>query len=248
MALVGRLAVVSGAGSGIGRAVANKLSKQGATVGILDVDSKGLSDVESEINGTNGTCYPIQCSVTDRVRLEQALSGLSAQCNMTPTIGINCAGILRDSMLLKMTDEQWDDVVTCHLKGTFIFTQLLARAMSKAGLPGSIVNTGSISGKIGNMGQANYAASKAGIVAFTKVSARELASKGIRCNTVVPGFVESPMTDSLPEHIKNITLMMTPMQRFGKPSELADVYCYLAGDESSFVTGIDIEVAGGLAI
>jgi len=246
--LSGKLALVAGAGSGIGKTVALKLAAHNCKVGLFDLNEEGLEKTKSEISSTGGSCESFVGDISKREHVQCAVDNASSHFDTTPTIGINCAGITRDAMLLKMTDEQWDSIMSCHLTGTFLFTQILARQMVKAKAHGSIVNTGSISGKIGNTGQANYSAAKAGIIAFSKTTARELGPKGIRCNTIVPGFINTPMAEAIPPHIKQMVIMMTPMGRFGETAEIADLYCFLASENSTFITGVDIEVAGGLAM
>ncbi|XP_048345477.1 (3R)-3-hydroxyacyl-CoA dehydrogenase isoform X3 [Sphaerodactylus townsendi] len=165
------------------------------------------------------------------------------------TICVNCAGITTDEFLLKQTEEAFDAVLRVNLKGTFLVTQAVAQALVASGAPGgSIINMGSIVGKVGNLGQVNYAASKAGVEALTKTAAKELARYGIRCNTVLPGFVRSPMTDKVPQKVLDKFAAMVPLGRLGEPEDVADVCAFLASDESRYITGASVEVTGGLFI
>eukprot|EP00116_Pleurobrachia_bachei_P011048 sb/3471310/ len=177
--LAGKVALVAGAGSGIGRAVALKLAQNNCKVGMFDLKEKDLEGTAGEIEREGGVSLACVGDITSRGDITTAVERVSDHFGTTPTIGINTAGITRDSMLLKMTDEQWDSIISVHLTGTFLFTQIIAREMVKNKVKGSIVNTGSISAKIGNIGQGNYCAAKAGIIAFTKTAARELGPKGI---------------------------------------------------------------------
>ncbi|KAK2176338.1 hypothetical protein NP493_668g01059 [Ridgeia piscesae] len=172
------------------------------------------------------------------VNIRQTFSGV-------PSIAVNCAGITRDNFLLKLDEASFDEVIAVNLKGTFLLCQAVSRLMVEDDIQGgSIINIASIVGKVGNMGQCNYSASKAGVVGFSKTAAKELAKFGIRCNTILPGFIDTPMLDTMPEKVRDTIIQQIPLARTGQPDEIADVCVFLASDKSSYITGTTIEVTG----
>lgn len=176
------------------------------------------------------------------------VSRIKQECPI-PDVLVNCAGITRDAFMIKMSEEMFDDVIRVNLKGTFLMTQAISRLMIESKVEtGSIVNISSVSGKIGNIGQCNYSASKAGVESFTKTIAKELAKYNIRCNAVMPGFIDTPMANKVPGKILDQVIKEIPMQRLGKPEEIADVCAFLASQRSSYVTGGIIQVSGGFVI
>ncbi|XP_043939511.1 (3R)-3-hydroxyacyl-CoA dehydrogenase isoform X1 [Protopterus annectens] len=247
--LVSRLAVVTGGGSGIGRAVCQRFALEGATVAVVDIDHKAANETLQELScdqpAQQHAAFPADVSSCDGVK--DLLSAIQAKFLCVPSISVNCAGITADEFVLKMEEEAFDNVLKVNLKGTFLMTQAVSKALVASGANnGSIINMGSIVGKVGNLGQANYAASKAGVEGLTKTVAKELARYGIRCNTVLPGFIETPMTAKVPQKVLEKFSGMVPLGRLGSPADVADVCAFLASDDSSYITGTSIEVTGGL--
>lgn len=250
--LAGRIGVVTGAGSGIGRCVAISLARAGANVAVLDRDLAGARATAVEINtrinaaGQGGSASAFAADVTRKEDVVAAVAGAQDRLEGTLTHAVNCAGITADVMMHKMSEAQWDSVLSVNLKGTFLVTQAVSDAIKASGAPaGSIVNVSSIIGKVGNLGQANYSASKAGVIAFSKTAAKELARSNIRVNSVLPGFIDTPMAQAVPEKALNAQIASIPLGRLGKPEEIANVCVFLCSDQASFVTGAAIEVTGG---
>ncbi|KAI8429527.1 hypothetical protein MSG28_000160 [Choristoneura fumiferana] len=249
--VAGRLALVTGAGSGIGRATCQVLSREGATVIAADRNFEAAVETikthTALASGSNATGdhSAIEVDVADSKSVMSALQKTLEQYRSPPTIVVNCAGVTRDNWLLKLSEEDYNSVLDVNLKGTFLVMQAFAQAMTEKGKPGSIVNISSIVGKYGNMGQTNYAASKAGVVAMTQSAAKELGKFNIRVNVVLPGFTETPIVQTVPDKVKQGMLKMVPLGRMGQPSEIAEVITFLSSDKSSFVTGASIDVTGG---
>lgn len=246
VSLAGRLALVTGGGSGIGRAVCKALCSEGARIIVADINKEAAASTVKSLPG-NHEHQPIEVDVGSSDSVTAMFEVIRRRYTVSPTIVVNSAGITRDAFLLDMTEAMFDDVMKINLKGTFLITQAAAREMvANQVKEGSIVNISSIVGKSGNMGQANYAASKAGVVGFTKSVAQELAKHGIRCNAVMPGFIETPMTSSVPDKVLAKLLPKIPMNRMGKPEEVAEVVKFLCSPSSAYVTGSVLEVTGGL--
>jgi len=248
--LSGRLALVTGGGSGIGKAVCHVLAREGARVVVADLNHMAAEDTRNDLDSMGGKsqhlALPVDVSVGRSVH--SLLSDIRHSCGAVPSIVCNSAGITRDSFLLKMDETSWNTVIDVNLKGTFLVSQTAAAAMVDAKVQqGSIINIASIIGKTGNMGQCNYAASKAGVEAFTRSISKELAKYSIRCNAVLPGFIETPMLSAVPEKVKDKFRALIPLGRTGSPEEVAEVVLFLASNRSSYVTGNSIEVSGGLA-
>ena len=244
--LEGKTALVTGAARGIGRAIAEELAREGADVALCDLQEDWLKDTAEAVaaTGRKAACVPVDVS--------QAADVSAAVDTVLKTFGkldilINNAGITRDGLLVRMSEEDWDAVLSVNLKGTFLFTKAAARPMMKQ-RSGAIVNIASIIGLIGNAGQCNYAASKAGLIALTKSSAKELAGRNIRVNAVAPGFIESRMTEVLDEDVKNRMLAAIPMGRFGTPEDVARIVLFLASEASAYVTGQVLTVSGGMVM
>lgn len=245
--LAGRLALVTGGGSGIGRAVCQVLAREGASIAVVDINHKNAEETIKSISKGEHKAFEIDVSSSESVY--SLMADVKKTFNGIPTIAVNSAGITRDAYMLKMTDENFDKVINVNLKGTYLINKAVTQALVETKTQGgSIVNFSSIVGKIGNMGQTNYAASKAGVIGLTKSAAKELAKFGIRVNAILPGFIETPMTAAVPEHLIQMTQMLIPMTRLGKPEEVAEVCAFLASDRSSYVTGACLEVTGGLAM
>jgi 3-oxoacyl-[acyl-carrier protein] reductase len=244
--LQGKTAVVTGAARGIGRVIALELASEGADLAICDLEEAWLAETAEAVRakGRKATCLAVDVSDGDRVT---AAVSAAAKALGRIDILVNNAGITRDNLLVRMSEEDWDAVLAVNLKGAFLFTKAVARPMMKQ-RGGAVVNIASIIGLIGNAGQCNYAASKAGLIALTKSAARELASRGVRVNAVAPGFIETKMTDALAEDVQAKMLASIPMGRFGKPGDVAKAVVFLASDASSYMTGQVLTVSGGMVM
>jgi 3-oxoacyl-[acyl-carrier protein] reductase len=245
MALTGRVALVTGAGSGIGEATARRFAAEGAVVVVNDVDPARVRAVAEDLEKGGASALGIAADVTRRDDVE-AMVGRVVQDLGRLDILINNAGINRDAMSHKMTEEQWDQVLAVNLKGTFLCAQAALVRMRERGW-GRVVNTSSI-GSLGNIGQANYAASKAGVIGLTKTLALEYARYGITVNCVAPGAVLTPMLAGVPEPIREKITAQIPVGRIAEPREIAAVHAFLASDEAAFITGQVIFVDGGMSV
>jgi len=245
-ALDGKTALVTGAARGIGRAIAEELAVEGADVAICDLKEEWLAETAAAIQslGRKALCLAVDVSSSDAVN---GAVGATVEKLGKLDILVNNAGITKDTLLVRMSDEDWDAVLNVNLKGTFLFTRAAAKPMMKQ-RSGTIVNIASIIGLIGNAGQCNYPASKAGVIALTKSAAKELAGRNIRVNAVAPGFIESKMTEVLAEEVRNKMLDAIPMKRFGVPRDVARVVVFLAGEASAYVTGHVVTVSGGMVM
>ncbi|KAH9488639.1 hypothetical protein Btru_061268 [Bulinus truncatus] len=244
--LIGRLALVTGGGSGIGKAVCSVLARDGARVAVVDIKkSTAQETVLSLPNSSEHEAF--ETNVSSLTEVTTLLEKIEERFKTVPCIAVHAAGITKDNFILKLDEKSFDDVINVNLKGTFLINQAVGRAMQTAKIEnGSIVNISSIVGKNGNIGQTNYAASKAGVIGLTKSAAKELARYNIRVNTILPGFIETPMTEKVPEHIMQMITAMIPLKRTGKPQEIAEVCAFLVSQKSSYITGEAIEVTGGL--
>lgn len=245
--LQGKVALVTGASKGIGRAIALKLASCGAFVIVNYNGSKERAEeVVNQIKAQGGDGVAYQCNVADYTATEGMVKELTAAYKRIDIL-VNNAGITRDNLVMKMSEEDFDAVIATNLKGAFNTIRHLARQMLKQ-KSGKIINISSVSGVLGNAGQANYAASKAGIIGLTKSMAREMASRGINVNAIAPGFVETEMTQVLSDSVKEAAVAQIPFGRFGTPEEIADVAAFLASDQASYITGQVICADGGMAI
>uniref|UniRef100_A0A667XZQ2 (3R)-3-hydroxyacyl-CoA dehydrogenase n=1 Tax=Myripristis murdjan TaxID=586833 RepID=A0A667XZQ2_9TELE len=240
-----------GGGSGIGRAVCQRFASEGASVVVADISedsaNETLGSLSHDLKGQAHMAAVVD--VSSKQSLDKLVTSIQAHYFQPPSVCVNAAGITQDDFLLRMEEEQFDRVIQVNLKGSFLVTQAVAQALVACGAPkGSIITVGSIVGKVGNIGQANYASSKAGVEGLTRTAAKELSRFGIRCNCVLPGFILTPMTDKVPEKVITKMTSLVPMGRMGEPAEVADVCAFLASDDSRYVTGISIEVTGGLFI
>ncbi|MEM3972524.1 MAG: 3-oxoacyl-ACP reductase FabG [Saccharolobus sp.] len=248
MDLNGKIAIVTGAASGIGRAIAFKLASLGSTLILGDVKIDELKNVAEIIsNETKSKVIPLYVNVADfnstKEFYEKATSILGVDY---VDILVNNAGINRDALFVKMTYEQWDEVIKVDLYSMFNMTKQVVEGMIRRNY-GRIINMSSMSW-LGNIGQANYSAAKAGVIGFTKTLARELAKYGITVNAICPGFIDTPMTRAVPEKIRQKIIERIPMGRIGKPEDVANLVAFLASDESSYITGEVISVSGGLVL
>jgi 3-oxoacyl-[acyl-carrier protein] reductase len=240
------VAIVTGAARGLGRAIAVTLARAGAKVACIDVKAEWLTDTVQAIRTAGGTAEPLACDVTDSGRVGAVVEEVVKLWNGLHVL-VNNAGVTRDNSILRMKDDQWDAVLNINLKGTFFFTRAAARPMMK-GRHGRIINIASVSGLMGNPGQANYSASKAGVIGLTRTVARELAGRNVTVNAVAPGFIATDMTAALGEEIVQAVLKEIPLGRLGDPQDVADAVLYLASDAASFITGHILTIDGGLTV
>ena len=244
MELVGKVALITGAAQGIGRAVALLLAQHGADIVVSDINLEKAQETAREIEALGRRAMAIKVNVVnleDVDRMIQAILGEFKEIDIL----VNNAGITRDKLILRMTEEDWDAVLNVNLKGTFNCTKAVIRHMSKQ-KSGKIVNIASVVGEMGNAGQANYSASKAGVIGFTKTIAREFALRGINVNAIAPGYIETPMTEALPEKVKEELKRMIPMERLGRPEDVAEGVLFLVSEASSYITGQVLNVNGGI--
>lgn len=245
--LENRVALVTGASRGIGRAIALRLAESGAAVGVnFNTNEAAALEVVERIRGAGGQAVALQADVRSQEAV-QAMVAKLVEAYGKIDILVNNAGIVRDMLLLRMSEEDWDAVLNTNLKSAFICTKAVVRYMMKQRW-GRIINISSISGVIGNPGQANYSAAKAGLIAFTKTIAREFASRGITSNAIAPGFILTDITSELSEQLKSELIKQIPVERFGKAEEVAELVAFLASDRAAYITGQAIHVDGGLAM
>jgi 3-oxoacyl-[acyl-carrier protein] reductase len=237
-------ALVTGAARGIGRAICLELAERGANILATDVLRDELNETVSLVQERGVGAAAEIGDVTKAEVVEHLVEAATEKFGQLD-IMVNNAGITRDTLILSMTDEQWDAVINVNLRAVFLGTRAAAKAMLRR-RSGRIINMASFSGLAGNAGQANYAASKGGVIALTKSVAKELAKRGVTCNAVAPGFIETEMTDVLPQKVKDQAKLIIPMQRFGKPEDIARVVAFLAGPDASYMTGQVLSVDGGL--
>ena len=245
--LTGQVALVTGGGRGIGRAIARELAAAGATV-IVNYREGAAAAEESvaAILAAGGRGQVMQADVADPTAVEAMVKTVIKEHGRLDIL-VNNAGITRDNLLLRMKDEEFDQVLTTNLRGVFVCTRAVLRQMSKQ-RSGRIINITSVIGLIGNSGQANYAAAKAGVIGFTRSTAREIASRGVTVNAVAPGFIETEMTAVLNEETRKAILGSIPLGRFGQPEEVARLVCFLASDAAAYITGQTMTVDGGMVM
>ena len=242
--LKGTVAIVTGGSRGIGRAIAEVLAEAGAAVAVVGRNGDAARAAAAELPGEGHAGYA--CDVADPEQVNRTLSAVEEEQGPVGVL-VNNAGITRDNILLRMKDEEFDEVIAANLKGAFNFTRAVTRGMMKR-RAGAILNITSVVGLTGNAGQANYAASKAGLVGLTKSVAKELASRGVRCNAIAPGFIETDMTDELNEAQVAGLREMIPLGSLGQPADVADAALFLVGPRARYITGQVLAVDGGMAM
>jgi 3-oxoacyl-[acyl-carrier protein] reductase len=242
----GKIAVITGAARGIGQAIAFDLAAKGADIVVCDIKAEWLTETAAGVENLGRKAYCFELDVTNAEAVQKGINDIAAATGRIDIL-VNNAGITRDGLLMRMSEEDWDAVLTVNLKGTFVCTKAVSRIMMKQ-RSGSIINIASVVGLMGNAGQANYAASKGGVIAFTKSVAKELASRNIRANAVAPGFISSKMTDALSDEVRQKMLDAIPLASFGSPQDVANAVAFLASDQSSYITGQVISVNGGMVM
>ena len=241
--LEGRVALVTGGARGIGRAICEKLASEGATVAMVDIMLDVAEKTAAEFRANGHEAFAVAANVAKFEDAEAAVKAVVEKYGKLDIL-VNCAGITRDTLMLKMTEQDWDAGIAVNLKGVFNMTKAAIRPMMKARF-GRIVNISSVVGRMGNVGQANYAASKAGVLGLTKTTAREFASRNITANAVCPGYIATDMTEKLPQEARDAFLVNIPLKRAGKPADVANVVYFFCSPEADYVTGQVLNCDGG---
>lgn len=239
-----KVAIVTGASRGIGRSIAFALANQGANIVAVDIDLPSTEATVVELKAVGVEAIAVQGNVTAAADVEKMVAAAMDKFGEIDIL-VNNAGITRDALLVRMKDEDWDAVLSVNLKGAFLCTRAVARIMSKQRY-GRIINIASIVGQMGNAGQANYCASKAGLIGLTKSNARELARRNVTVNAIAPGFIATEMTDKLPESERQKLTAQIPMERLGTPDDIANAVLFLAAESSAYITGQVVAVNGGM--
>ena len=245
-ALNDKTAMVTGAARGLGQAIAVKLAEAGADLALCDLNAEWLEETADKVRalGRRAECYGV--NVADGESVSEGVKAIQKDFGKIDVL-VNNAGITKDGLLMRMSEDDWDAVLNVNLKGVFLCTKAAMRGMMKQ-RSGTIVNIASVIGLMGNAGQANYAASKGGVISFSKTVAKELASRNVRCNAVAPGFIRTAMTDALDEEVQDKMKELIPLSRFGEPEDVANVVLFLASDASAYVTGQVLSTCGGMVM
>lgn len=241
-----KIALITGGGRGIGKEIALSFAREGANIAVCDVSDEPLTQLQQEIGALGREALTLNVDISDFAATEKLVNKVLDKFQKIDIL-VNNAGITRDSFIMRMNEDDWDKVLAVNLKGTFNTTRAISRVMLKQ-RAGRIVNIASIIGIIGNAGQANYAASKAGIIGLTKSTARELASRGITVNAIAPGFIQTDMTEKLPQEIREQMLSQIPLQKFGETVDVANAVLFLVSDAARYITGQVIVVDGGMVM
>jgi 3-oxoacyl-[acyl-carrier protein] reductase len=244
--LEGKVAVITGSARGIGYTIAELFAREGANIVLSDVNEASLKEAEARISALGVGALGVKVDVTSETQVDDLFKKTVDKFGKIDIL-VNNAGITKDGLLIRMSEADWDSVLSVNLKGAFLCTRAAAKVMMKS-RSGRIVNMASIIGITGNPGQANYSASKGGLIAFTKTTAKELASRNINVNAIAPGFIKTEMTDKLPEAIKKAMLERIPLNRFGETTDVARAALFLASEDSGYITGCTIQVDGGMAV
>ena len=249
--LNGKVAIVTGAARGIGQKIAVKLASEGAKVAVIDLNADWCAETVEAVAAAGSEALALGCNVAVSQEVDGCVKEVLAKFGRVD-IMVNNAGITKDGLLMRMSDDDWDAVINVNLKGTFLFTRAVARPMMKnkaedgSQLGGAIINLASVVGIMGNAGQANYTASKGGVISLTKTTAKELGSRNIRCNAIAPGFIQSKMTDVLPDDVKKAYMDTIPLKRFGTAEDIANCVAFLVSPAAEYITGQIISVNGGM--
>jgi 3-oxoacyl-[acyl-carrier protein] reductase len=246
MRLTDKICIVTGAAQGIGLATALKFAREGATVVVCDIHAEAVDTAVAQCEAAGGKAEGHVVDVTKREQVDAMVQSVKARHGRIDVL-VNNAGITKDARLQKMTEAQFDAVIDVNLRGVFHCAQAVADTMVAQGR-GVILNASSVVGIYGNFGQTNYAASKFGVIGFTKTWSRELGPKGVRVNAVAPGFIETPILSTIPDKVLDHMRDQVPLKRLGQPEEIANVYAFLASDEASYVNGAVLEVSGGMTV
>jgi 3-oxoacyl-[acyl-carrier protein] reductase len=244
MDLNGKVALVTGGAQGIGQVIGEELARLGAHVILGDVNGDGAEKTAEAINNNGGSATGVKLDVTNIENVQEVFKSIIKDRGQLDFL-VNNAGITRDGLLMRMKEQDWDLVLSVNLKGSFLCSQLAVKQMMKQ-KSGSIVNIASIVGLMGNLGQANYSASKAGLIGLTKTTAREVGSRGIRVNAIAPGFIDTDMTRVLDDKVQEKLIEQIPMARLGQPKDIADCVAFLVSDSSKYITGQVIGINGGM--
>jgi 3-oxoacyl-[acyl-carrier protein] reductase len=244
--LENQIAVVTGAGRGIGRAIALKFAAQGADIAAVDLKTDFVQETAEEVRKLGRKAWAVAANVSEAASVEAAAEQILKEASRVDIL-VNNAGITKDGLLMRMSEADWDAVLDINLKGTFLFTKAFSRSFLKQ-KSGCIVNIASVIGLIGNAGQCNYAASKAGVIGLTKSCAREFASRGITVNAIAPGFIQTAMTDKLSQEQKDVITKQIPLASLGQPEDVAEVALFFASPAARYITGQVLAVDGGMVM